>query len=796
MFGEKENSFILSSIRRILNLRQSSLPAILAISLMFAFLAACGGGGGGGGGGDDEKKTTSISVSIPAPAPLGTAGFLPLANDPADIQAVYIQVDNTVTASTEADQELTFNVGSGAYEGTLTSLTVGDLLTFTADAYDTLSAVGFRAGVILFSGADNITLTGAPDEVVTLSMQDTDVVTGTLPTIDGIDPNPGIILPTSGTSTVTIDISGAADDTFSWTLTQDTPADDGSFDVDLGDLVLTGGATSGQVVVVYSAGATEGTFNYTLSVTESTGFFTVYAPFPITVSAAAVGGMLEAYIAPTVASLKIERTESNDLRFEATVLDDKDPGLVTFNWGYSADGGTLVVSYPDNTANPSFLENYVPEEISGTVTLQLIDQDGAASLLSFPLPANQFPDAIGLPQSRQAVALDAGGSIVCAIFALGEAACWGNNTYGRLGNNNTGVVNTSIPLGVRISGGPRLTNATQKISTWYYHTCSLVSDGIMCWGQNSNGQLGDDSVTTRAFAANVSSIAAALDVAVGNEFTCAVVTDGKVQCWGKNQYGKLGTGNFTLDPDTNPSNSGNTARRLMPVNTTIDGTAGNSATTIDLASHHACAVMDDSGVKCWGQNNYGQLGDDTLVNKAGPVSVLYNDSVSNVPLTGAVAVTLGTSHSCALLGDGTLRCWGYGNNGRLGNGGSVNSSLAVPVSGITGADAATSATAFNAGDSHTCALMGDGMVKCWGSNGNGRLGNRNTTSQNTPVDVIGIFPGNPAIAVAAGSQITCVTLSGGNMRCWGYNAIGQLGDGSTININRPVGVDVPYGALP
>ncbi len=295
----------------------------------------------------------------------------------------------------------------------------------------------------------------------------------------------------------------------------------------------------------------------------------------------------------------------------------------------------------------------------------------------------------------------------------------------------------------------------------------------------------------------MSSINSAVDVGAGSNFSCAVVTGGNVQCWGVNSNGRLGTGTFTLDPDSNPNNSGNTTRRLMPVNTTIDGTVGNVATAVDLGVDHACAVLDDTTARCWGYNLRGQLGDNTTVDKPGPVTVLESDGQAGTqPLTGVVDISAGELHTCALINDGTVRCWGFGSSGRLGNGGFVSSSLAVAVSGIDGQTAATTAVSISANGKHSCSLMDDGLVKCWGTNSWGQVGDRTTTSRTTPVNVLGIFASNPATAVSAGSDHTCVILSGGNLRCWGNNGSGRLGDNTGLNFNRPVGVDVPYGALP
>ncbi|MEE8395026.1 MAG: RCC1 repeat-containing protein, partial [bacterium] len=159
---------------------------------------------------------------------------------------------------------------------------------------------------------------------------------------------------------------------------------------------------------------------------------------------------------------------------------------------------------------------------------------------------------------------------------------------------------------------------------------------------------------------------------------------------------------------------------------------------------------------------------------------------------------VGYMHSCARMADGTARCWGYGQIGQLGDGTNATyRTTAVVVLGIDGIAAATTAQAITAGSDHTCALMADGTVLCWGQNDKGQVGNGLAGGNyNTPQPVKGIVPGNPAVAISAGANHTCVLMAEGNMRCWGGYTFGsgdggQLGDGSIIDSPRPVGVDAP-----
>ena len=210
------------------------------------------------------------------------------------------------------------------------------------------------------------------------------------------------------------------------------------------------------------------------------------------------------------------------------------------------------------------------------------------------------------------------------------------------------------------------------------------------------------------------------------------------------------------------------------VNETVDLRIFSQATSVSAGYRHTCAVLSGGTVKCWGGGSYGQLGNgSTTSSQTTPVSV---SSIST-----ATSVSAGDSHTCAVLSGGTVKCWGGGSYGQLGNG-STTSSQTTPVS----VSSISTATSVSAGDSHTCAVLSGGTVKCWGYGGYGQLGNGSiTSSQTTPVSVNSI---STATSVSAGDYHTCAALSGGTVKCWGYGGYGQLGNGSTSSQTTPVSV--------
>lgn len=326
----------------------------------------------------------------------------------------------------------------------------------------------------------------------------------------------------------------------------------------------------------------------------------------------------------------------------------------------------------------------------------------------------------------------------CALKSDGTAACWGNNTFGQIGD---GTLSTWWEP-VAVSG---LTGAI-AISAGRGHTCALKAGGAAwCWGSNEQGELGDGTTRRRLTPVAVKNFAGATVIAPfdGNN-TCAMKADGSVWCWGDNYSGEIGDGTTSISVSTHPT-------------PTLNGATGlNQSGT---GSYHTCAVKSDASVMCWGDNDYGELGDGTREQHLLPVAVPGLQNVVSVAASS-------TFSSCARKSDGTVLCWGYNIQGQLGDGTTSDRLTPVPVQGLG------AASDVSMGSLHTCAVKTDATVACWGLNAAGDLGDGTTDSHLTPVVIAG-FSG--VMAVATGDQHTCALKSTGTVWCWGDNGYGQLG---------------------
>lgn len=417
--------------------------------------------------------------------------------------------------------------------------------------------------------------------------------------------------------------------------------------------------------------------------------------------------------------------------------------------------------------------------------------------------AHAKPATVVGVRNASAVFSSATSQTFCVTTANADAWCWGAGITGQLANGYQSPANSPVPVKVLIKGHVR------ELALSAGHTCARMDDRVMCWGQNTHGQQGNGNNETIILnptkmlglgAKPVSLSASSLSdlISKGAANTCVVIADGRVKCTGSNLRGQLGIGtNHWNEPD--PSQ--------------IPGLRGQSS--LGQGYQFGCSLGKQGSVKCWGDDSYGQLGQGTFSKPSfNPVAVKgLNNNIK--------ALATGYTHACVLTRQGGVKCWGGNDYGQLGNGQWSAASKPVDVEGLT-----KGVVSISAGMSHTCAVTNQSAVKCWGNNEFGQLGYPGPTSA-TPVQVMGLesgalsvglgrdtscaivssgikcwgdnfwgqlganYPGNDTdepqqvVGIGPGAKIvnggfghTCAVSASGQALCWGLNIVGQLGNGT------------------
>jgi len=403
--------------------------------------------------------------------------------------------------------------------------------------------------------------------------------------------------------------------------------------------------------------------------------------------------------------------------------------------------------------------------------------------------------AVDLGTGRRPKAIAAGYGHTCAILDNGSVKCWGVGATGQLGYGDTnargdaaGEMGNSLPA-VNLGSGRK----ARSISLGTSHTCALLDNGVTkCWGENSLGQLGYGDVNDRGDDESLALLGAVdlgtgrrpTAIAVAGNNSCALLDNRTVKCWGNNPLGQLGLGN-TLTRGDGPGEMGD---NLPAVNLGVRVRAVSSGTS------HSCAILEDRSVQCWGDNSFGQLGYGNTANRGDGAGEM-GSSLPTVNLgTGrtAKAVAAGGLHTCAILDNNSVKCWGLGATGQLGYGTTTNRGNAGGQMGdslpTVDLGAGRSARAITAGGFHTCAILDNGSVKCWGLGSSGQLGygDGNTRGESggemgNNLPAVDLGPSRRARTISAGNSHTCAVLDNGSVKCWGLNDAGQLGSGDTTN---------------
>jgi cysteine-rich repeat protein len=412
--------------------------------------------------------------------------------------------------------------------------------------------------------------------------------------------------------------------------------------------------------------------------------------------------------------------------------------------------------------------------------------------------------------------LSAGDATSCALGYNGALKCWGNGLTGALGQGNTrNIGDQPGELGAALA--PIDLNSDPNvflIAAGAQHTCIGTLDGVRCWGYNGDGELGLGDTQNRGDdPGEMGNALPFVDLghdffptalAAGSSSSCAVNTYSTLKCWGANLAGELGLGD-TANRGDGPGEMGN----ALPF---VDLGTGVKVTGVTVGNTHACALLDTGQVKCWGANDWGQLGlgdAEARGNQPGQMG----DALPFVDLGSgdrATKVLAAEGRTCALLERQALKCWGENSTGTLGLGDFMNRGNLPGQMGdaLPTVDIGTgrSVKDFALGVFHTCALLDDGSVKCWGLNNAGQLGIPGTIDRGgSPEDMGDNLPRTDldegVQRIAAGGQHTCVKLQNlGVVKCWGANDSGELGLGDTntrgddageMGVNLPA-VDVDF----
>ncbi|MBC7897014.1 MAG: Ig-like domain-containing protein [Cytophagaceae bacterium] len=357
----------------------------------------------------------------------------------------------------------------------------------------------------------------------------------------------------------------------------------------------------------------------------------------------------------------------------------------------------------------------------------------------------------GLEVHTIATGLAAGYEHTCARTASLLVFCWGSNRRGQLGTGSTSL-RASVPNRVQHAGP-----ALRAIAAGWYHTCGLSTAATYCWGENEFGQLGTNSrVDASQPVALAQGAPAFVEVALGRNHTCARTTNGTAWCWGEPQVGNFGAGPGPGDA-------------LVP--TQIQG---NAPPFVQVASGqaHRCGRSTTGTAWCWGFNIVGQVGNGTTTNAPFPVQI-----PGGAP--PYAQLTAGAAHTCALTSTGAAWCWGLGNSGQLGNNAaSIQlSPVAVQAPGVAFVELA-------AGAFHTCGRTAAGAIWCWGQNDVGQVGSNNAADALIAVPVQGAPP--PFVELVSGGGHSCARTAAGDVWCWGSNGEGQLGNPAVSFSRAPV----------
>jgi alpha-tubulin suppressor-like RCC1 family protein len=711
-----------------------------------ALIPACNGNGGA-----EESVFRSVKLQLrfhlPATENAANAPFRALASKDGDLRGAgeFSQVERIQVDVTDADTEQLFlnnlefvRGADDLWTATIAALPANRTFRFFAEAFD-------ANGTRLFSGEVEISLT-ADNQVIEIPLapeQDGDEFD--LPHMARISYQN--VIATGQSMPVVFTVEGEAGTSIDVTVSTET----GSLPFVPSQRSVTLNSSVADLVATYTAPevTTETEFSYhvTLAAELAQSSLAVDTEFSIrVVPRTTVVDDIQPVIllSPVILSLDgaLQRgpdsqyfTPDDQVRLAAAVSDDGPQSELEYAWSFTPSPGTDPASFANQgQGNPGVLQAYQPA-LQGQISLAVTDGGGSTTTLFYNINPNQFADAY---DDSDIVQMVTGDSHTCIMTTAGRVRCWGQNSFGQLGYGNTTTIGDDPARQPSMAGDVPLpaSDPAAQITAGANHTCALLQSGMAyCWGRNDSGQLGYSSTAH-----------------VGDDES--VTSAGFIN-------------------------------------------AGGLLSTIAAGGNHTCAVLSESGeVRCWGQNDHGQLGrgdTESFSDSADePTSAATSVSLGAVRAT---SLALGASHSCAMLADASVRCWGSNSAGELGSGSTSDDIGDEPADAISAVLLGGTARQIEAGQSHTCAVMTSGSVRCWGDDSNGQLGNGAASTPVTDPGAQGdLSIGGEVASIGLGSQHTCALLINGQAKCWGSDSSGQLGYGDTTDRAAPPAESIQLGA--
>lgn len=389
--------------------------------------------------------------------------------------------------------------------------------------------------------------------------------------------------------------------------------------------------------------------------------------------------------------------------------------------------------------------------------------------------------------------MSAGDFHTCAVRTNGTVWCWGDASSGQAGDGTTGDADGLRKSPVQVRRGSSPLRGVTEVAAGVSHTCAVRGDGtVWCWGDMSFGQLGNDRVGPgehRTRAVRVQRVNGELTgvshIATGGDHTCALRTNGSVYCWGQAEYGQLGNGT------TGPGGTGTVWSAAVRVR---QGSGSlENVVAIAVGYQHSCAVKRGGSVWCWGDGQFGQLGDGQSGaghHRTKAVRVKRGGGF----LTNASGIAAGGFQTCVRRADRSAWCWGFAENGQLGDGTTGDAITHIRTKAVQvrrGSGALTRVTSIGAGSYHSCARRSDGSAWCWGDGRYGQLGDGTTGDAATHLRLTAVrvrrsaSPFTDVRRLEGGVSHTCAVRADHTMWCWGADSHGQLGRGSRDDDAHP-----------